>query len=97
MPRVLPTGATGYVGGRLLRELERRGVKPRCFVRRPEALAGIALASTEIVSGDAADPEAARRAMAGVEAVESYPLHRFVFARMLRGIAAAAAGGSIQP
>jgi uncharacterized protein YbjT (DUF2867 family) len=68
VPRVLLTGATGYVGGRLLRELERRGVPLRCFVRRPEALAGVAQASTEIVGGDAADPEAARRAMAGVEA-----------------------------
>ena len=39
-PRILLTGATGYVGGRLLAALERRGVPVRCFVRRPEALRG---------------------------------------------------------
>ena len=39
-PRVLLTGATGYVGGRLLAELERRRVPVRCLARRPEALRG---------------------------------------------------------
>jgi hypothetical protein len=40
---VLLTGATGYVGGRLLKVLEGRGLRVRCLARRPEALrAGIA-------------------------------------------------------
>ena len=34
----LLTGATGYVGGRLLRRLERDGVAVRCLCRNPEAL-----------------------------------------------------------
>jgi FlaA1/EpsC-like NDP-sugar epimerase len=38
---VLVTGATGYVGGRLLRRLEAQGRhRVRCLTRRPEALAG---------------------------------------------------------
>ena len=35
-PLVLLTGATGYVGGRLLPVLERAGVRVRCMARRPE-------------------------------------------------------------
>jgi nucleoside-diphosphate-sugar epimerase len=37
--RVLLTGASGYVGGRLLPRLERRGLRVRCLARRPEFLA----------------------------------------------------------
>jgi uncharacterized protein YbjT (DUF2867 family) len=66
--RVLLTGATGYVGGRLLAELERRGVALRCFVRRPEALRGRAALSTELAAGDALDAPAVARALQGVDA-----------------------------
>ena len=38
--RILLTGATGYVGGRLLPLLEREGHRVRCLTRRPENLAG---------------------------------------------------------
>lgn len=67
-PRVLLTGATGYIGGRRLAELERRGVSVRCFVRRPEALRGRAAPSTEIAAGDALDSPAVARALEGVDA-----------------------------
>jgi uncharacterized protein YbjT (DUF2867 family) len=36
--RILPTGATGYIGGRLLRKLEESGWPVRCMVRRPDCL-----------------------------------------------------------
>ncbi|HEX9147943.1 MAG TPA: NAD-dependent epimerase/dehydratase family protein, partial [Thermoanaerobaculia bacterium] len=36
--RILLTGATGYVGGRLLEELVRAGRRVRCVARRPERL-----------------------------------------------------------
>jgi uncharacterized protein YbjT (DUF2867 family) len=64
--RILLTGATGYVGGRLLAELERRGEALRCFVRRPEALRGVAAAATEIVGGDALDGPTLGRALSGI-------------------------------
>ena len=35
---VLLTGATGYVGGRLLKALEESQFHLRCLVRRPELL-----------------------------------------------------------
>lgn len=72
MKRVLLTGATGYVGGLLLAELERRGVPLRCFVRRSEALS--IRASTEIADGDALDAAAAARALAGI-GVAYYLIH----------------------
>src|SRR6266705_6062088 len=63
--RVLLTGATGYVGGRLLRRLEESGRPVRCMVRRPEALSGRATKQTEIVYGDVLEtslsPTACRR------------------------------------
>jgi len=65
--RILLTGATGYVGGCLLDELERRGLALRCLVRRPEKLAGRTSPGTEIVQGDAADPADLARACAGID------------------------------
>ena len=36
--RILLTGATGYIGGRLLKALEATGRPLRCLARRPDAL-----------------------------------------------------------
>ena len=65
--RVLLTGATGYVGGCLLAELERRGIAVRCLARRPEKLAGRAGPQTEVMAGDATDPADLARACTGVD------------------------------
>jgi len=65
-PLVLLTGATGYVGGRLLSELEARGVRVRCLARRPEFVRARVGPGTEVVAGDVRDAEALARAMAGV-------------------------------
>ena len=35
---ILLTGATGYIGGRLLKALEDSGCRVRCLARRPEML-----------------------------------------------------------
>jgi uncharacterized protein YbjT (DUF2867 family) len=66
--RVLLTGATGYVGGRLLRKLEESGRQVRCLVRRPEALSGRATEQTEIVYGDVLEPDSLQGAFTGVTA-----------------------------
>ena len=66
--RVLLTGATGYVGGRLRTALEARGLPLRCFVRHPEALRGREAPSTEVFVGDALDADAVVRALQGVQA-----------------------------
>jgi uncharacterized protein YbjT (DUF2867 family) len=71
---VLLTGATGYVGGRLLRKLEESGRAVRCMVRRPEALSGRTAEQTEVVFGNVLEPDSLRAALAGVT-VAYYLVH----------------------
>ena len=73
-PRILLTGATGYVGGRLLKALETGNHSVRCLARRPENLAGKVADATEVVRGDLLDVDSLNRAMAGV-AVAYYLVH----------------------
>lgn len=63
----LLTGATGYIGGRLLRRLERDGLAVRCLCRNPETLTGRVAPGTELVQGDLLQPESLGGAFAGVE------------------------------
>ena len=65
---VLLTGATGYVGGRLLGVLERGGRRVRCLARRPGDLAARAAPSTEVVRGDVLDRASLDAALRGVDA-----------------------------
>lgn len=65
---VLIAGATGYVGGRLLKALESAGYRVRCLARRPEFLRARAAGSTEVVRGDVLDPSSLASAMEGVDA-----------------------------
>ncbi len=53
---VLVTGATGYIGGRLIPQLLARGYAVRCMVRDPNRLRGREWANqVEIVTGDVLD------------------------------------------
>ncbi len=63
---ILITGATGYIGGRLMRRLQATDRKLRCLTRRPQVLAGKVTAGTEIMVGDLLDPESLVVAMRGV-------------------------------
>ncbi|MHC4421857.1 MAG: SDR family oxidoreductase [Planctomycetota bacterium] len=65
--RVLLTGATGYVGGRLLRALEDRGHRVRCLARKPEHLASRVAPQTEVFAGDVVSGEGLAEALSGVE------------------------------
>ncbi len=66
---ILLTGATGYVGGRLLRALEERGEQVRCLSRRPDLLRGRVGPGTEVVGGDLLQPDSISPALAGVDTV----------------------------
>ena len=64
---VLVTGASGYVGGRLVAVLIERGYRVRCLVRTPaKVLSAPWRESVEIVQGDVGDDLS--EAMAGVDA-----------------------------
>ena len=71
---ILVTGASGYVGGRLVAALEQRGARVRCLARRPEQLAGRFAATTEVMTGDLLEPESLRKPLAGV-ATAYYLVH----------------------
>jgi len=63
---ILLTGATGYVGGRLLTALQAAGREVRCLSRHPEHLVSRTRGSTTTVAGDVHDLESLRIALKGV-------------------------------
>ena len=64
---VLLTGATGYVGGRLLRQLEQRGERVRCLTRRPEALHSRVSSTTKVIAADVLEAPSLEAAFIGVD------------------------------
>ncbi|WP_395244201.1 SDR family oxidoreductase [Agromyces sp. MMS24-K17] len=68
--RVLVTGATGYLGGRLVPRLVEAGHEVRVIVRRAWRLRDVPWAAgVEVVEGDLLDRAAVERAVGGMEAV----------------------------
>ena len=67
---ILVTGATGYVGGRLVPRLLAAGYRVRCLVRDPARLQGRGwLKQVELARGDMLQPESLVPAMRDVHAV----------------------------
>ena len=64
---ILITGATGYIGGRLIEALALAGHRLRCMARRPEYLD--VPAGTDVVGGDWLKPETLPGALAGIDTV----------------------------
>ncbi len=64
---VLVTGASGYVGGRLVPALEERGERVRCLARNPGYLAGRFSPDTRIIAGDVLDTDSLETALSGVD------------------------------
>lgn len=73
--RCLVTGASGYIGGRLVPELLDAGYDVRCMARDAGKLAGRPWSdAVGVVAADAMDPAAVRRALEGVD-VAYYLIH----------------------
>ena len=64
-PLILLTGATGYIGGQLLRALQERDTRVRCMARHPEHLQ-TPHSKAEIVRGDCLDPHSLHPAIASL-------------------------------
>ena len=67
MGRVLVTGASGYIGGRLVPELLARGYSVRIMVRAPSPVYQEQWPQVEVVAADALDPTQLRIALHGVD------------------------------
>jgi len=68
--RVLVTGATGYIGGRLVPRLIEAGHEVRVIVRRADRLRDVPWAAgVDVVEGDLTDAAAVGRATEGVDVV----------------------------
>lgn len=73
--RCLVTGATGYIGGRLVPELLAAGHRVRCLARSPEKLRDHPWAGdVEVVRGDVTDVASVARAMRDID-VAYYLVH----------------------
>ncbi|MDP9608895.1 SDR family oxidoreductase [Streptomyces demainii] len=73
--RCLVTGATGYIGGRLVPELLAAGYRVRCVARSPQKLRDHPWSGqVEAVRGDVTDEDSLRAAMEGVD-VAYYLVH----------------------
>lgn len=68
MKKVLVTGATGYIGGRLVPKLIAEGFSVRAFARDPKRLEGKKwFKDVEVFKGDLENPDEIKRAMKDVE------------------------------
>src|SRR5690606_1158891 len=100
----LVTGATGYIGGRLVPELLDAGWRVRCLARSPEKLRDHPWRNrAEVVRGDLGDPATLPPALEGVHTAY-YLVHSMgaakdfadADARAARAFAAAAAGAGVR-
>ena len=68
-PNVLLTGATGFIGGRLLRKLASKGIRVRSLVRSANRFPSKISCGIEpqVMEGDILQPETLGRAMEGID------------------------------
>ena len=67
--RYFVTGATGFIGGRLVRRLHAAGHEVRALVRRPSQASDLAALGVAVHAGDITDKESMRAAMRGSDGV----------------------------
>jgi uncharacterized protein YbjT (DUF2867 family) len=96
MRHILVTGATGYIGGRLVPRLLEEGYSVRCLARDPARLAGRPWRdAVEVVEADVLDARALPDALRGIDAA-FYLIHSMAGGRdfAARDVRAAAQFGA---
>jgi len=73
-PSILVTGATGYIGSRLARQLLAEGHAVRAMARDPRRLTALERAGTECVTGDVLDAASLTSSVRGID-VAYYLVH----------------------
>jgi len=67
--KVLVTGATGFIGLEVSRQLAERGMRPRLMVRRPVPGLMLRNLDAEIMQADIRSPKSLRRILSGIDTV----------------------------
>ena len=67
--RAFVTGATGFIGGHVARQLSERGDQVVALVRSPDKATDLREQGAELIEGDLSDEEAIKRGVDGAEAV----------------------------
>ena len=67
--KVFVTGATGFIGGEVVRQLRDRGDEVVCLVRSPEKAGKLTEMGCELVAGDLGDGDAIRAGLEGCDAL----------------------------
>ena len=78
--RILVTGATGYIGGRLVPELFARGYKVRVMVRSASPVYNERWPGAEVVVADALEYDSLKKAMDGIHTAY-YLMHSLLFGK----------------
>ena len=94
--RVLVTGATGFIGGRLCEILATTSLAPRAFVHSTDRAARIMRFPLDFIMGDLCDREAVLRAVDGCDAVVHLAIgEKGVMERGLDNLLRAAVSGGV--
>ncbi|MCA9142598.1 MAG: NAD-dependent epimerase/dehydratase family protein [Planctomycetaceae bacterium] len=69
MRTLFVTGASGFIGSNLVRELVRRGMRCKCLVRATSSIGDLPVEDVELIEGSIEDPDSYRTALEGCDTV----------------------------